>query len=117
MKYLPNFILTIVLAILFNMILPWWSIMLAAFVTGFILSLQKSAVFFVPFLAAMLLWMIYGYTISAANDFTLSTKIANLLPLGGNVIFLTLITGIIGGLAAGVAAISGKQLRLLLSKD
>ncbi len=82
--------------------------MLSAFVTGFSIRLKKSAVFFAPFLGIWLLWIVYGYSVSSANSFTLSTKIANLLPLGGNVILLTLITGIIGGLAAGAAGITGR---------
>ncbi len=117
MKFITNLIVTALLAVLLNMFLPWWSVMLAAVITGFAFSLKKGAVFFAPFLGVALVWMIYGYMLSAGNDFTLSTKIANLLPLGGNTILLTLVTGVIGGLAAGVAGITGKQLKLLFAKD
>jgi len=116
-KPITNFILTILLSIGLNMFLPWWSVMLAAFISSYLISLNKTAVFFVPFIATMSLWMTYGYLLSSANDFTLSTKIANLLPLGGNVFLLTLITGIIGGLAAGFAGITGHQLKRLKVKD
>ena len=90
--------------------------MLAAFITGFLFSLKKAAVFFVPFLAILLLWVVYSFMISSGNDFTLAKKIAVLLPLGGNAYLLLLVTGIVGGLAAGVAGIFGKQCKILFSK-
>jgi hypothetical protein len=71
-------------------------------------------VFFVPFLAIVIFWMVYAFWISNANDFTLSKKIAILLPLQGNPYLLILTTGIVGGLAAGIAAVFGKQCSSLL---
>jgi hypothetical protein len=38
------------------------------------------------------------------------------LPLGGNPYTLMLVTGFVGGLAAGIAAVFGKQLSLVLKK-
>ena len=88
--------------------------MLASFITAVLLSLKKSAVFFVPFLAIAVFWMVYAFWLSNANDFTLSKKIAVLLPLQGNPYLLILVTGIVGGLAAGIAAVFGKQCASLL---
>jgi len=104
-----NFIVTIVLAVLLSQVLPWWSVMIASFIAAILFSLKKSAVFFVPFLAIAVLWMIHAFWLSTTNDFTLSKKIAVLLPLGGSPYLLILVTGIVGGLAAGVSAIFGKQ--------
>jgi hypothetical protein len=73
-------------------------------------------VFFVPFFAIVLFWMVYAFWLSNANDFTLSKKIAVLLPLEGNPYLLILVTGIVGGLAAGIAGIFGKQCAMLLRK-
>ena len=72
--------------------------------------------FFVPFLAILLFWAIYSFILSSSNDYTLSKRIAVLLPLGGSPYILMLVTGIIGGVAAGIAAIFGKQLSLALKK-
>ena len=113
-KNLINFIATIIIALLLSQVLPWWSIMLASFITAILFSLKKSAVFLVPFLAIALFWMVYAFLLSNANDFTLSKKIAVLLPLQGNPYLLILVTGIVGGLAAGIAAIFGKQCASLL---
>lgn len=111
-----NFSATLILALVFSFFLPWWSVMLAAFITGFLFSLKNAAVFFIPFLAILLFWVIYSYIISSGNDFTLAKKIAVLLPLGGNAYLLLLVTGIVGGLAAGMAGIFGKQCQALSRK-
>jgi len=108
-----NFIATILIAVLLSSVLPWWSIMVAAFITGLFFSLKRSAVFVVPFLAIAVFWMVYAFWLSSDNDFTLAKKIANLLPLQGKPALLILVTGIIGGLAAGVAGVLGKQCQIV----
>ncbi|MFL0352962.1 hypothetical protein [Xanthomarina sp. GH4-25] len=110
-----NFIATIIIAGILSQILPWWSIMVAAFATSLFISLKRVAVFVVPFLATTLFWMVYALWLSNTNDFVLAKKIAVLLPLGGNAYLLTLVTGIIGGIAAGISGIFGKQCVTLLS--
>lgn len=109
-KKSTNFIVTIVLAALLSLFLPWWSVMIAAFLSSRLLPLRKAAVFFVPFLAIWLYWAVYSYMLSSANDFILAKKISELIGIGGNPYLLIAVTGIIGGLAAGIAAIFGKQL-------
>ena len=115
-KNITNFIVTILLACVLSLFLPWWSVMTAALTAALFIPLNKAAVFFVPFLAIFLFWAVYGYMLSSGNDFTLAKRIAVLLPLGGNPYVLLLVTGMVGGLAAGIAAILGKQLSLLLKK-
>ena len=117
MKKISNFALTIILALVFSMFLPWWSVMLAAFLAGAIVRLRNVSAFFVPFLAIALFWIVYAWVLSNANDFILAQKIAELLPLSGNVYLLLLITGIVGGLSAGTAAVFGNQLRAAFSKQ
>lgn len=110
-----NFIVTLILAFLLSLFLPWWSVMVAGFITALLISLKKVSVFIVPFLAILFFWSIYAFTLSNGNDFILARKIAVLLPLDGNPYLLIVLTGIIGGLAAGVAAILGKQTRMLFN--
>lgn len=114
-KNIINFIVTIILAYLLSLVMPWWSVMIASIATALFIPLKKSAVFFIPFLAILLFWFVYSYLLSSGNDFTLVKRIAVLLPLGGNPYVLMLVTGIIGGLAAGISAIFGKQLSLVLN--
>ncbi|MDG5491501.1 hypothetical protein [Psychroserpens sp. SPM9] len=109
-----NFIVTILLAVILSQFLPWWSVMVAGFVSALFFSLKKSAVFFIPFLAIFLFWTVYAFIVSNANDFTLAKKIAVLLSLGKNPYVLLLVTGLVGGLAAGIAALLGKQCSTLV---
>jgi hypothetical protein len=110
-KNIINFIATIVLALILSFFLPWWSVMTAALVTSLFIPLKKAAVFFAPFFAILLFWVTYSFVLSSGNDYTLAKKIALLLPLGGNPYLLMLVTGIMGGLAAGIMAVFGKQLQ------
>lgn len=111
-----NFIATFVLAVVFSFFLPWWSAMLAAFITAVVFSLKHAAVFFTPFLAVFVFWAGYSFLLANGNDFILAKKIAVLLPLGGSPSLLILVTGIVGGLAGGVAGIFGKQCLVLVKK-
>ena len=110
-----NFIITLILTIGLSFILPWWSIMIAAIITGFIIPLKKLPVFTIPFLAVFMYWLVYSYWLSQGNDFILAKKIAILLPLNGNAYLLILVTALVGGIAAGIAGIFGKQFRQLVS--
>jgi hypothetical protein len=115
-KNIINFIVTIILAYVFSLFLPWWSVMTAALATALFIPLKKAAVFFAPFLAILLFWFVYSYLLSSGNDFTLAKRIGKLLTLGDNPYVLMLVTGIVGGLAAGISAIFGKQLSSVLKK-
>ncbi|MCP4884873.1 MAG: hypothetical protein GY908_13915 [Flavobacteriales bacterium] len=116
-KNILNLISTIVLAFIFSFFMPWWSVMLAAFLAALLFSLKGSPVFFMPFLAIFLFWMGYALLLSSDNDFTLAKKIAVLLPLGGNPYILILVTAIVGGLAAGVSGVFAKQCAELVKKE
>lgn len=111
-----NFVVTIIIAAILSSFLPWWSVMVAGFVSALFFNLKKAAVFFVPFLAICCFWAVYAFIISSVNDFTLAKKIAVLLPLGGNPYVLILVTGLVGGFAAGVAAVFGNNLGALVKK-
>lgn len=115
-KNILNLLTTLVFAVIFSFFLPWWSVMLAAFLAALIVSLKGISVFFIPFLAIFGFWLAYTFLLSSNNDFTLASKIAVLLPLGGNAYVLMAVTAAIGGMAAGVAGVFGKQCISLLKK-
>ena len=110
-----NFIITLILSIGLSFILPWWGIMVAAVITAFFIPLKKISVFGIPFLAVFLFWLSYSYWLSSGNDFILAQKIAILLPLDGNPYLLIFVTALVGGIAAGISGIFGKQLKQLIS--
>lgn len=113
---LINFAITLIIAIILSQFLPWWHVMVAGFVSTLFFRLKSTAVFFIPFLAIFLFWIVYAFWLSSTNNFILAEKIAVLLPLGGSWPLLLLVTGLIGGIAAGVAALLGNQCRLLLKR-
>ncbi len=115
-KNIINFISTIILAVVLSIVLPWWSVMTSALVTSLFIPLKKAAVFVVPFLAILSLWTLQSFMLSIGNDFTLASRISELLYLGGSPYTLLLVTGITGGLAAGIAAVLGKQIVLVSQK-
>ena len=116
-KNIINFIATIIIVLILSQFLPWWAIMVSAFATGLFITLERAAVFFVPFLAIALFWITYSYKLGSSNDFILAKKIAILLPLDGSTSLLLLITGVVGGLAAGIDGVFGKQCSILLKKN
>ena len=110
-----NFIITLIFSIGLSFVLPWWGIMVAAIITGFLIPLQKLPVFAIPFFAVFLFWLVYSYWLSNGNDFILAKKIAILLPLDGNPYLLILVTALVGGITAGISGIFGKQFRQVIS--
>ena len=114
-KNILNFIVTLLMAMILSQFLPWWSVMVSAFITAVLIRLNGAAVFFIPFAAVGILWVVQAYWLGQANDFILGKKIAQLLPLDGKVFLLIIITGLIGGLASGIAGIFGKQCADLIS--
>ena len=115
MKIIANLILTFILALILSILLPWWAIMLAALIAGLIIPLKRFSSFLIPFVAVALFWMGYSFWLWNANDFILAQKIAILLPLAGNAFLLILVTGIVGGLAAGIAGLLGSTSRNLFN--
>ena len=112
-KNIKNFTITMIIAFVLSLFLPWWSVMLAGFTSSFLIPLKKLAVFFIPMIAVMSLWILQSLLLSGANNFILAKKIAVLLMLSGNITSLILFTGVIGGLATGISAVLGKQTNAL----
>jgi len=115
-RLVSSFAITLILVYVLSFFLPWWSLMLVAFTTGWLIPLGKFTQFFIPFLSVTLLWMLQAYALSSANDFILSKKIATLLMLDGQISLLIFITGLIGGLSAGISGTLGYQCRTLFHK-
>ncbi len=113
-KAFSNFVLTLVLGFVLSLFLPWWSGMLAAALVSAIVRLKKAATFVAPFLAIALLWIVHAMILSSPNDFLLAEKITVLLQIEGNLFLLLTVTGLIGGISAGVAGLLGNQIAHVL---
>lgn len=111
MKFLAAIILTALLAFICGLFLPWWGIAIASLLVAVIVNQSPGKAFLSGFLGVMLLWQGLAWWINMNNQGVLAKKIALVLPLGGNPLYLILVTGIVGGLVAGFAAMSGSFLR------
>ena len=111
MKFLVSVVLTALLAFVAGLYLPWWSIAIAAFIVALIIPQRPGSSFLSGLLGLFLLWGALALWINIKNEGILATKIASVLPLGGSAVLLILVTGLIGGLVAGFAALSGSYLR------
>jgi cell division protein FtsX len=113
MKSLINIVLILVLSAIAQLMLPWWSIALVAFVIGYFSCNSGWQAFFAGFLALLLLWGGYSFFIDKANEQILSSKIAQLFTLSSGYL-LVLITAVVGSLVAGLAALSGRLVKEIL---
>ena len=111
MKFLLAFLLTALLSFVAALYLPWWIIAPVAFAVALLIPESAWRSWLAAFLGVFILWCGLAWWIDSANDSLLSAKMGALLGIGNNSFLLILITGIIGGLVAGFAALSGHYLR------
>jgi hypothetical protein len=110
MKFIASFLLTILLSFAGALFFAWWIIAVVAFVVAALIHQRPLTSFISGFLALFILWGAYAIYLDAKNQHLLATKIASLLPLGGSYIMLILFTAFIGGLVAGMAALTASFL-------
>lgn len=115
MKFLIQVVLTALLSYVAAQFLPWWSLGICAAVVAMSLSLTKITAFLGGFTSISLLWMCAATLIDVNTDAILSTKTAPLLGLP-NPTLLILLTGLVGGIVGGLNALSGQQIRTLLTQ-
>ena len=115
MKFFISILLTALLSFALCLFLPWWVIAIAGFVVAYAIP-QKAGVSFVAgFLALFFLWAGLSFWMSAANNHLLAHKISLLFIKVDNPILLIVITGIIGGLVAGLGSLTGRLSRKLFT--
>lgn len=111
MKFLISFILIGVLSFAAGTWFPWWSIAIAAFIVAVFIPQSAISAFFAGFLSTGLLWLGMSYFISKNNDHLLANKVSLLIFHLSNPLILIIVTGLIGGLISGLAALSGSLFR------
>ena len=111
MKLTVSIILTALLAFISGLFLPWWCMAITSLLVALLIHQRGGRAFLAGFLGVFILWASLAWWIDMKNNGVLSKKIAQVLPLGGSSLLLILLTGIIGGLVAGMAAMTGSYLR------
>ena len=96
------------LSSIFQPFLPWYVIAAVAFIAGYFIKQSALSAFAAGFVAIFLLWVSYAFVLSHANNDLLAHKVAAILPMGGHVSLLIVVTGVIGGLVSGFSALTGR---------
>lgn len=113
MKFFLSIITTVIACLLVSLVsfLPWYSFVVVAFLIAIVAKQQPFKSFLSGFIALFLLWVIWSLIKDIPNQHILSTKVANILPLKGNVTLLVIITGLVGGLLGGFGALTGSFIK------
>jgi hypothetical protein len=111
MRFTVSLLLTALLSFIGSLWFDWWIIAVTSFLVALLIQQKAWKAFLSGFLGLFLLWCLLAEWIDVANESILSAKIGLLLGIGGNSLLLVLITGTVGGLVAGFAAMSGSFLR------
>lgn len=91
--------------------MPWWSFALSSALIALCIRQTMFSTFVAGFAGMFLLWVILATIRDVANDHILSQRVVSLLKMGTSSTLLIVITGFIGGLVSGFAAVTGYQLR------
>lgn len=116
-NFITNFLASLLLSLLFCYFLPWWSVIVVGMVVSIMIPLKKAAVFFSPFLGVFICWSIYGFALSSINDLILAKKIAELFQMNKYHYLMFAVTGLVGGLAAGMGGLCGKELLAMYKRS
>ena len=91
--------------------LPWWSFVVTNLIIAIALPINPLQSFIAGALGVGALWAGLAFGIDLANNHILSTKVAQILPLGGSYIALIAVTAIVGALLGGLASLTGSFVR------
>jgi len=112
MKFTVSLILTIFLSFAACLYLPWWSIAIVAFLIAALIPQRPGKAFLAGFIALFLLWGGLSFWLSNRNDHILAHKISLIVLKIDNPYLLIACGALIGGLVAGMAALTGSFLRI-----
>ncbi|MCL4640319.1 MULTISPECIES: hypothetical protein [Olivibacter] len=97
-----------------QLVLPWWIIIPISVIVSYLFNEKPWKAFIICFAAIYCVWALYSLYLSYLNGHILANRIGLLLGLpesSFNWIWMTLISGILGGLVAGFAGLSGQYIR------
>lgn len=118
MRSFVKILLTSALVLVAQFYLPWYVIMIIPFVISIIIKTNGAASFFSASIPVSFIWIIQAYLIHTSTGDILTSRMAHVFPLDGSANLLLLVTGIIGGIASGLAGLTGNAFRnMLISPD
>lgn len=111
MKLVISILLTAILGFVLGLYLDWWSVAIAAFAVSLIVQQRPGRSWVCGFAGIFLLWGLLAWWIDMKNESILSKRVAEILPVGGSVTLLILITAFVAALVAGFAALTASYIR------
>ena len=109
MRFLIALVSTALLALLITWFFPWWTLAIICALSGFLWRFRPGTAFLCGFLSIALLWTAVALWRSAANDYLLLGKMAQLFQLPVPWMYIA-VSAVLGGLLGGLAAWSGALL-------
>ncbi len=106
MKTMYQIFLTLLVCLVLQLFLPWWSVAIGAAIVAFFFEQSGWRAFAGGFVAVFILWVAAASWLNATGGAILATRLNQLLPLNS-----LLLTGLVGGLVGGFAALTGKMVR------
>ena len=110
-KFFVSCILIALLSFAACLYLPWWSIAVVALLVSLSVPQKPVVSFITGFLALFILWSAFALLISTGNDHVLARKMALVIFKRDYPFVLIFISGFIGSLVAGFAAMTGSYAR------
>jgi hypothetical protein len=110
------FLIILILSFASGFFLPWWVVAIAAFLAALFAGKTARQAFISGFGAVFIVWVVLALFKSIPNDHILAKRIAALFHLPSWWLILV-VTGIVGGLVAGFAALSGLLVKKAFEKE
>lgn len=113
------FILILVISLILQLFLPWWIIAVVALTISAWKARNGKHAFAHSFTAVFVLWIAAGLVRTLPNENILANRVGEMLMLPFaemNWMLVLLATGLVGGLAAGMAGMAGYYLRGLVTR-
>lgn len=100
------FFVILILCLLANFFLPWWSIAIIAFLTSLCIAQTSRQAFWSGFFAVFIAWLVLFLFKSVPNDHIMVRKMASLLHLPHWILVL-IVSALLGSIIGGLASLSG----------
>lgn len=111
MRLLYQTLFVIVVGFVLAQVLPWWSLAIAGMGAGYLWSGRRGRSFLAGFVGGLLLWSGAAIAMTQMTGSDLGDKFAQLMGLPASATLLAIVSGVLAGIVAGLAGMSGDSLR------
>lgn len=112
-------LLIAIISLILQLFLPWWIVAPVAFGLAYLSARSGRHAFRSGFVAILILWICMALVYSLPNQNLLANRVAQMFMLPESSfswIIMLLISGLIGGITAGVSALAGFYCRQAFTK-